>query len=374
MSPAVDLQFGVCVPVFAMPGAGFFRTPAWSQLDPPAAVEAAVQAERLGYDSIWVADHLILGRDGAILEGWTTLSVIAGRTERVRLGTIHMAQALRPPALGAKLTATLDALSGGRLIVFYDWGGEAEALAYGLPYPPESERIDRLDEGLRLIRGLWEAEEPLDFAGRYYTTRGAVCRPKPVQRPHPPIWIGEARGDAWLDMVCRQATGWNSVPASPERLAEKLERLRAACDRAGRDPASLELSLETQILIAPTEAAAKEQARRIAALAAPPPVRPPAPPPAPGSPPARPGGGGARRREDLLAAIREDDPRPLSAVAPDWLVGSPDAVLAQMETYAAMGISHFMLWFLDFPSLDGMRLFAEEVAPRLRAGGGGRGA
>jgi alkanesulfonate monooxygenase SsuD/methylene tetrahydromethanopterin reductase-like flavin-dependent oxidoreductase (luciferase family) len=189
-----------------------------------------------------------------------------------------------------------------------------------------------------------------------------------VQQPYPPIWIGEARSDAWLDMVCRRATGWNSTPASPERLAEKLERLRAACDRAGRDPASLELSLETQILIAPTEAEAKARAREIAALPAPPPVRPPAPPPPAGGAPPRAGGGAARRREELLAAIREDDPRPLSEVAPDWLVGSPDAVLAQLETYTAMGISHFLLWFLDFPSLDGMRLFAEGVAPRLRAG------
>jgi alkanesulfonate monooxygenase SsuD/methylene tetrahydromethanopterin reductase-like flavin-dependent oxidoreductase (luciferase family) len=176
------LRFGFCVPVFAMPGAGFFRTPAWTALDPPAAVEAAVEAERLGYDSVWVADHLIHGHDGGILEGWTTLCVIAGRTRRVRLGPIHLAQALRPPALGAKMAATLDAISGGRLIVFYDWGGEAEARAYGLPYPPESERVARLDEGLRLIEALWQAEAPLDFAGTYYSTAGAICRPPPARR------------------------------------------------------------------------------------------------------------------------------------------------------------------------------------------------
>jgi alkanesulfonate monooxygenase SsuD/methylene tetrahydromethanopterin reductase-like flavin-dependent oxidoreductase (luciferase family) len=341
-------QFGVCAPVFAMPGAGFFRTPAWTTLEPPAAVEAAVEAERLGYDSIWVADHLMLGRDGAILEGWTTLCVIAGRTQRVKLGTIHMAQALRPPSLGAKLTATLDALSGGRLILFYDWGGEAEALAYGLPYPPEAERVDRLAEGLQLIKALWQAEEPLDFTGRYYSTRAAICRPKPLHRPYPPIWIGEARSDEWLDMVCRHADGWNSTPASPTRLAEKLDRLRAACERAGRDPASLDISLEVQILIAPTEAAVTAQARQIAALPA---------------PPHRQG----RRSEELLAYLASDDPRPLSAIVPDWLAGSPDAVVEQLQAYLDLGVSHFMLWFLDFPSLDGMRLFAEHVRPRLRA-------
>jgi alkanesulfonate monooxygenase SsuD/methylene tetrahydromethanopterin reductase-like flavin-dependent oxidoreductase (luciferase family) len=333
-----------------MPGAGFFRTPAWTDLDPPAAVEAAVEAERLGYDSIWVADHLIHGHDGGILEGWTTLCVIAGRTQRVGLGTIHMAQALRQPSMGAKISATLDALSGGRLILFYDWGGEAEAQAYGLPYPPEDERVDRLDEGLQLIKALWQAEEPLDFPGRYYQTQGAICRPKPVQRPHPPIWIGETRSDAWLDMVCRHADGFNSVPATPERLAGKLEQLRAACERAGRDPASLEISLEMQILIAPSEAEAKAQARRIADLPAAPRRR-------------------GRQREELLSYLHADDPRPLSALVPDWLAGSPESVLAQLQAYAGLGVTHFMLWFLDFPSLDGMRLFAEQVAPRLRGAG-----
>jgi alkanesulfonate monooxygenase SsuD/methylene tetrahydromethanopterin reductase-like flavin-dependent oxidoreductase (luciferase family) len=345
-----ELRFGVCVPVFAMPGASFFRTPAWTALDPPAALDAAVEAERLGYDSLWVADHLILGQDGAILEGWTTLCVIAGRTQRARLGLIHMAQALRPPSLGAKITATLDALSGGRLVLFYDWGGEAEARAYGLPYPPEAERVARLDEGLQLIKALWQAEAPLDFAGRYYTTAGAICRPRPAQRPHPPIWIGEARSDEWLDLVCRHAGGWNSTPASPARLAQKLGRLRAACARAGRDPASLEISLETQVLIAPTDGEAKALARAIAAL------------------PATPGRRG-RSRDDLLAYLRSDDPRPLAALAPDWLAGSPEAVLDQVQAYVALGVTHFLLWFLDFPSLDGMRLFAEQVAPRLRRNG-----
>jgi alkanesulfonate monooxygenase SsuD/methylene tetrahydromethanopterin reductase-like flavin-dependent oxidoreductase (luciferase family) len=364
---ADEVRLGFCVPPFAMPGARFFRTPAWTELDPPAAVEAAVEAERLGYDSVWMADHLIHGHDGGILEGWTTLCVIAGRTERVKLGTIHMAQALRPPSIGAKITATLDALSGGRLIFFYDWGGEAEATAYGLPYPPESERVTRLEEGLELIKALWGAEAPLDFAGAYYSTRGAVCRPKPLQRPHPPIWIGEARSDAWLDMVCRQADGWNSTPASPARLAEKLAQLEAACRRTGRDPRSIERSLETQVLIAPSEAEAKAIARRIAALSAPAPATSPgaAQGSAPGTPPGR------RRSqpetEALLAYLRsEDDPRPLSALVPSWLAGTPAAVTAQMEAYLDLGVSHFMLWFLDFPSLDGMRLFAEEVAPRLR--------
>jgi alkanesulfonate monooxygenase SsuD/methylene tetrahydromethanopterin reductase-like flavin-dependent oxidoreductase (luciferase family) len=85
-------RFGVSIPLFANPGRAFFRTPAWEALEPGRALDFAVDAEELGYDSIWVADHLMHGSDGGILEGWTTLSVIAGRTRRVALGTIHLAQ------------------------------------------------------------------------------------------------------------------------------------------------------------------------------------------------------------------------------------------------------------------------------------------
>ncbi len=346
--PAV--RFGFCVPVFANPGAAFFRTPAWTRLDPSAAIESAVEAERLGYDSIWVADHLIHGHDGGILEGWTTLSVLAGRTSHVQLGTIHLAQPFRAPSLVAKMAATLDALSGGRLILFYDCGwNEAEARAYGLPWVDEAERIARMDEGLRLIDALWRAEAPLDFQGRFFTTAGAICRPKPVSlpgRPRPPIWLGEARHDAWLDVVCAHADGWNSTPASPARLAAKLDRLRAACRRAGRDPATLELSLELQVLIAPSEEVLRERVRHIAALPAS--VR-------------------GRPRDDLLAWASGNDPRPLAALVPDWLAGTPEQVTTQLEASIGLGISHFLLWFLDFPSLAGMHLFAERVAPAIRA-------
>jgi alkanesulfonate monooxygenase SsuD/methylene tetrahydromethanopterin reductase-like flavin-dependent oxidoreductase (luciferase family) len=337
-------KLGFCVPLFANPGAAFFRTPAWTALDPRAAVDAACEAERLGYDSVWVADHLMHGHDGGIMEGWTTLSVIAGRTSRVGLGTIHLAQPFRAPALVAKMAATLDALSGGRLIFFYDCGWqEAEVRAYGLDWPAEDERIARMEESLRLIDTLWSSEEPVSFDGRFYRTREAICRPKPTLRP--PIWLGEARHDAWVDAICRHMVGWNSTPASPARLAEKLELVRAGCARAGRNFSELEISLEMQVLIAPTEDEVRAIAMRIAGL-------PPSPRGAP--------------RTDLVDALSSGSTRPLAELAGDWLVGTPTAVERQMRAYMDLGVSHFMLWFLDFPSLDGMRLFAERVAPALR--------
>ena len=278
---------------------------------------------------------------------WTTLSVIARRTSSIKLGTIHLAQPFRGPAMTPKMAATVDTLSGGRLILFYDCGWlESEVRAYGLDWPAEDERIARMAEGLDLITALWRTSSPLDFQGQFFCTHGATCRPAPLQKPRPPIWLGEARHSHWLDVIARHADGWNSVPASPARLTEKLHALRAACHRAGRDMAELELSLEVQVLVAPTEADVKSIARRIADL---------------------PSSKRGEVRPDILDAVRSDDGRPLHPTIDDWVVGTPEAVTRQLDAYLALGISHFMLWFLDFPSLDGLKLFAERVRPALRS-------
>jgi alkanesulfonate monooxygenase SsuD/methylene tetrahydromethanopterin reductase-like flavin-dependent oxidoreductase (luciferase family) len=337
----------LCVPVFANPGAAFFRTPGWTELDPSLAIDAAVEAERLGYHSVWVADHLMHGYDDGILEGWTTLSVIAGRTSRIQLGTIHLAQPFRAPALAAKMAATLDALSGGRVIFFYDCGWQAaEVRAYGLDWPSEDERIARMDEGLDLIKALWTSEEPLDFRGTFFSTQGAMCRPAPRQKPRPPIWLGEARHPRWLETMVRHADGWNSTPASPAALSAKLDAVRGACERSGKNFKDLELSLEIQLLIAPTENEVKDIARKIVALA-----------------PSKRG----EIRQDIVSFLENGGEGPLNTVVDDWLVGTPEAIRDQLKTYEDLGISHFMLWFLDFPSLDGMRLFSEHVSGPARA-------
>lgn len=351
-----DRNFGLCVPIFAHPGAAFFRTPAWAELDPQVAIAAAVLAERLGYDSLWVADHLIHGHEGAILEGWTTLSYLAGRTRHVQLGTIHMAEVFRAPALTAKMAATLDAMTGGRLILFYDCGGYApECAAYGMDVPPMPERIARMDEGLTLMRRLWTEEGPLTFHGRYYRTECAVCRPRPVQKPGPPIWIGEVRDDPWCDVICRHASGWNSAPASVEGYRRKLAQLDGAAARAGRDMASFELSLEIEVLVAPDRAEVRRLADEIVGL---------------------PASGPVRENRELAAFLRESDPRCDVRLPAGFeeraLVGTPDEVVDRVREYQALGVRHFMLWFLDFPSTRGTELFAERVLPAVRASPTGR--
>jgi alkanesulfonate monooxygenase SsuD/methylene tetrahydromethanopterin reductase-like flavin-dependent oxidoreductase (luciferase family) len=343
------LRFGFCVPIFAQPGGRLFRTPSLARLDGPAAVGLAVEAEALGFDSLWVADHLMLGRDESILEGWTTLAAIAGATRRAKLGIIHQAHFFRHPAVAAKMMATLDHLSGGRFIFFADTGTRAgEHQAYGLPYPATmEERMPAFREGLDLILKLWQAgaERPLTFRGRHYQLDGAVCTPPPVTQPHPPIWLGEAH-PLTLELCARVGQGWNSAPVSAAEMSQRLEALRAACDAAGRRFEELEISLETQILVAPSRDAVREKLRAMLKLTAP--------------------GEELPEADDLRAFVEGRSDVYPSFLTEAWLVGTPTEVRAQIEAYAALGVRHFMLWFMDAPAPEGMRLFMDEAQRSFR--------
>ncbi len=344
------LRFGFCVPIFAWPGAGLFRTPNFPALDPRAALRTARLAEELGYDSLWVADHLMLGRDQAILEGWTTLAAIAGATRRARLGLIHQAHFFRHPAVAAKMMATLDQLSGGRFIYFADTGTRAsEHHAYGLPYPKAMEdRMADFLEGLDLTLKLWRTTEaqPLTYAGRYYHVEGAVCQPRPVTQPHPPLWFGEAHPLTFA-ACARLGQGWNSAPVGLAEMRRRLAGLRAACEQAGRPFDALELSYETQILIAPTRAAVREKLKAMLALT----------PPGPDVP----------ARDELSAFANGAGDAYPAYLTDAWLVGTPDEIKTQLQAYIDLGLTHFLLWFMDAPDTDGMRLFSEQVAVAFKA-------
>jgi alkanesulfonate monooxygenase SsuD/methylene tetrahydromethanopterin reductase-like flavin-dependent oxidoreductase (luciferase family) len=344
-------KFGFCVPLFANPGMSFFRTPCYERLDWKATKNAVLECETLGYDSLFVADHVFLGRDGAIFEGWTLLSAFAGMTERLLLAPIHLCDSFRNPALTAKMVATLDVISGGRFLLFYDYGWRrAEFDAYGFPFGiSDEERAARMEEGLIIIKGML-TEERFTFEGRFYRVKEALCAPKPVSKPLPPIWMGETNNKVCVRAIAKHADVFNSMPASVEGFRKKLDVVGEACSAVGRDFGSLGLSLETQILISRTDSEIDACFERMEKL------RP-----------------RERSDEDILAQMKATNPALESYgtrkdLEKEFLIGTPDVIVDRLEEYVALGVEHFMLWFMDFPSMDGIRLFSKEVMPKFHGG------
>ncbi|HEX9697582.1 MAG TPA: LLM class flavin-dependent oxidoreductase [Actinomycetota bacterium] len=221
--------------------------------DPAATVEWARRAERLGYDSVWVSDHFFLeltryggppGRHGS-LEPLATLSAVAAATGRIRLGTLVLSEAFRPPVMLAKTAATLDQASGGRLELGIGAGWyEDEYRAYGYPFGTAGERMQRLEEAVRIVGGLLAGGAPFTFSGEHYQVRDATIDPPPVQQPRPPLLIGSKGGPRAARIVAEAADGWNTVwKWTPDAYAGKVATLRAACEKAGRDPATVRQTL-----------------------------------------------------------------------------------------------------------------------------------
>lgn len=337
------VTFGYGVPVLANPGIQGYPTPGYHVLDPATTMQAALRAEELGYDTLWVADHLMLGKDDAILEGWTVVSALAGATQHARLGVLHQSNLLRNPAVAAKMAATLDQLSGGRLIYYPDAGNNArEHRAYGLPWSDDAgERIARMVEALELTLALWQGNEPVTFNGRYYPLDGAICRPGPLQRPHPPIWMGGTHPGI-LKACAEFAQGWHTTPVSLAQLAERLAHVEAACGAAGRDPSKLEKAMAISVLVAPDHGELRRQLSAIIALE--PDVAPDA------------------ELQAYLSGAQQEIP---ASFARNRLVGTTDEVTIQVAAYIDAGIDHFMLWFMDSPLYDSLELFAEKVVPEF---------
>lgn len=238
------MRFGLALPHYDTSLAGHLAT--WEGIR-----SAALAAEASGFHSVWVSDHLFLdwGKYGGhpdaegSFECWTTMSAIAAATNRVRIGSLMLCNDFRNPALLAKMAASLDLLSNGRLDLGLGAGWyEPEYAASGIVFDPPGTRIKRLREAAEIVGRLLEGEV-LDYSGRYYKTEGALCRPGPVQRPRPPIWIG-GKGDLLLDTVARVADGWNwSWLGSLETYKDRLAAARSACEKNGRDFSSLRRSV-----------------------------------------------------------------------------------------------------------------------------------
>lgn len=217
----------------------------------PELEEFWLAADLLGFDAVWDYDHFygLVRNATPTLEGWTTLAAMAVVVRRARIGCMVTGVTYRNPAVLAKMAVTVDHISGGRMNFGIGAGWhEDEHRAYGIEFPGAGTRVVMLDEALTIIRRLW-TEESVTFSGRYFTLTDALCEPKPLQRPHPPIVIGGSK-PKMLRVIARHADEWN-MPShtGPAEWGEANAGLDEACAEVGRDPA--EISRAVQLFLHP---------------------------------------------------------------------------------------------------------------------------
>src|SRR5881628_2558419 len=289
---------------------------------------AALEFDRLGFDSVWVCDHLygVPLPNLPIFEAWSELAAVAAITERVELGTLVTPPFFRNPAVFAKQVATIDHVSNGRVIVGLGGGWlAAEFEAYGIPFPSLGARLRALDETCEVLKRLW-SEERVTFEGKHVVVRDALCEPKPVRRP--PILIGGGGERVLMGIVARHADIWNNLAVFQPALGTKVAALRRRCAEVGRDFNSIEVSQQCLVVIAETDTAARaalERANRIY--------------------------GG-----HIGAGLEEHG-----------IWGGPERMIERINRHRALGCSLFVMEFFGRDTREPARLFAERVLPAFRA-------
>jgi probable F420-dependent oxidoreductase, Rv1855c family len=283
-------------------------------------------SEDLGFDAFFRSDHyMAFNGDGlpGPTDAWLTLAALARDTTRIRLGTLVSPVTFRYPGPLAISVAQVDQMSGGRVELGLGTGWhDGEHAAYAIPFPPIGERFARLEEQLEIITGLWSTPvgERFSFTGSHYTITDSPALPKPVQQPVPVIvggW-GEKRTPR---LAARYATEFNLPFAPVELFGDAVQRVRAACEASGRDPASLRTTVAQTVCCGDTE---NEFARRAAAIG--------------------------------------QDPASLRA---NNLGGLPSEIVERIAAYAAVGADTVYLQVLDLADHDHVRLIASEVAPHV---------
>jgi F420-dependent oxidoreductase-like protein len=288
-------------------------------------------AEEKGFDSFWVMDHFhqlqMMGAPGEpMLEGWTTISALAGVTKKIKLGTLVTGIIYRHPSILAKIGATLDVLSNGRLFMGVGAGwNEEESLAYGIAssFPSIRERVDRLEEAIQIIRKMWTDEPTATFIGKYYQIKNAYCNPKPIQRPSPPILVGGEGEKRTLEIVAKYADACNLF-GSPETVKRKLDVLKEHCKKVGRDYDSILKTKLGGVLIDNDEKEAKKRVNLI------------------------------------LKGMSEQQ------IKEYIIYGTADSVLQQIEMLEKVGIQYFIVNLEPSRQFDELESFAKNIIEKMR--------
>jgi F420-dependent oxidoreductase-like protein len=292
-------------------------------------LDAAGRIEDLGYDTLWVYDHFHTVPEATqepTYEAWTLMAALAVATRRVRLGQMCTCNSYRSPSYLAKVASTIDVISGGRLEFAIGAGWyEEEYLAYGYDFPKPSVRIGQLDEALHIVKAMWTQDEP-HFEGEHYRIDGAINRPKPVQDPHPPIWVAGGGERLTLRVVAEHAD-YANYAGGIDTFKAKGVILDRHCEAIGRDPSDIERTTHLIIVVAEDEATLKPALERAAAQ------------------------GG----------------RPVDKYAESSMtvVGTSEQVVEQIAEFADAGCGHVIGFFPDTAWGDGLEVFAEDVIPHL---------
>jgi F420-dependent oxidoreductase-like protein len=285
-------------------------------------------AEELGFGAFFRSDHYLKMGNVSGLPGptdaWITLAGLARDTSTIRLGTLVTAATFRLPGPLAISVATVDAMSGGRVELGLGAGWfDEEHRNYGIPFPDLGERFDRLEEQFAILTGLWTAPEgeTFSFSGKHYSIGDSPALPKPVQRPHPPLIVGGGGPKRTPRLAARYADEYNLPFSSVDDTRAAFDRVRAACDEAGRDAGSLVYSAAQVLCVGADEA---EVERRAAAI--------------------------GREPAELRA---------------HGVAGTPAEAVEKLKQYAALGATRAYLQVLDLSDLDHLRLVAAEVLPHV---------
>ncbi len=294
--------------------------------------QTVLECEEHGFNFVWIGDHLQdFSPSKPYFEGWTTLSALAAETSRIRLCTVLMNNLFRHPSLLAKMSSTLDIISNGRLNlgIGAGWYSE-ECVSFGVPFPRPFERIQRLEETFEIVKRLW-TQDTVTFQGKYYSLENAVMNPKPVQKPHPPIWTGIMYGKRrMLNVIAKHADLWTIsglyLP-TPMELQEMNKALDEACRTIGRDPDQIEQALGIGCVIAEDEPRLREKLERF---------------------------------------------KPISLDVKDYstkqmrLEGTPEQLIEKLRAYTSVGVTRFVMNFPDVATLEPVRLFSEKVMPAFK--------
>ena len=298
--------------------------------------------EEMGFESFWRSDHFFSlsgPRTQDAVETYLSFAVAAEITERVRFGALVSPITFRHPAMLGRMCAQIDALSGGRFVAGVGAGWNVpEHEAFGIPFPPVGERMDRLDESIRVMKALW-SDGPASFSGKYYQLREAECYPKPVQRPLP-VMVGGVGERRTLRIVAELADEWNAVGVDLEGYRRKREVLERHCEQAGRDPASIKHTQMSGFIIGKDDRGVRGHLRLI----------------------------GERLANDAVVGSMTADPKQVleTARARGWLVGTPSEVVDELGRREEAGISRLMLQHHANDNFEVLELLATEVLPQVQ--------